>query len=181
MLATHLNELVLAINSAQASPSRPPMITKGGIWAKTAGATDMSLMFYDGTTDHVIGSVVGGVAKFGGGATFNSGATAAKPATPIKGDMFFDTTLSQLEVYDGGAWVFQQVSPTIYYTQTQVNAAITAAVAAEVTARDAAIAAAVAKYLPLAGGALTGALTSSSTIHATGEISSAADIVAFKP
>jgi len=105
MLATHLNELVLAINSGQASPSRPPMITKGGIWAKTAGATDISIMFYDGTTDHVIGSVIGGVAKFGG-ATFNSGATATKPATPSKGDIFFDTTLNRAEFYDGGAWKF---------------------------------------------------------------------------
>jgi hypothetical protein len=60
-------------------------------------------MFFDGTTDFVVGSVVGGVAKFGG-ATFNSGATATKPATPSKGDIFFDTTLNRLEVYDGGAW-----------------------------------------------------------------------------
>jgi hypothetical protein len=60
-------------------------------------------MFFDGVVDHEIGSVVGGVAKFGG-ATFNSGATASKPATAVKGDMFFDTTLNRLEVYDGGAW-----------------------------------------------------------------------------
>jgi hypothetical protein len=79
------------------------MITKGGVWAKTAGATDISIMFFDGVVDHEIGSVVGGVAKFGG-ATFNSGATASKPATAVKGDMFFDTTLNRLEVYDGGVW-----------------------------------------------------------------------------
>ena len=51
-LATHLNELVQAINSSQASASRPPMITKGGVWAKTAGATDIAIMFFDGLTDH---------------------------------------------------------------------------------------------------------------------------------
>ena len=112
-LATYLNELVQAVNSSQSSASRPAMIVKGGIWTKTKGATDVDLMFFDGTTDFVVGSVVGGVAKFGG-ATFNSGATATKPATPSKGDMFWDTTLNQLEIYDGGAWINSTDSK--YYT-----------------------------------------------------------------
>ena len=104
-LATHLNEVMLAINSQQASASRPPMITKGGVWTKTVGASDIAVMVYDGTTDYPIGSITGGVAQFGG-ATFATGATAAMPAVGVSkaGDFFYDTTTSQLMVFDGSAW-----------------------------------------------------------------------------
>ena len=120
-LATYLNELVQAVNSSQSSASRPAMVVKGGVWAKTKGATDIDLMFFDGTTDFVIGSVVGGVAKFGG-STFNFGATAAKPTTPapVKGDIFYDTTLSRIEIYDGGAW---KSSGSLHYDGTKAYVA----------------------------------------------------------
>lgn len=64
------------------------------------------------------------------------------------------------------------------YLDSQLALYATAAALTALTARVAAIETG---YLPLTGGALTGALTSSSTIHATGEISSAADIAAYKP
>ena len=57
-LATYLNELVNGVQTSQASPTRPPALQKGGVWAKTLGAADIALMFYDGTTDREIGSTV---------------------------------------------------------------------------------------------------------------------------
>jgi len=102
-LAARLNRLEQAIVSGNASATRPPYLTAGSIWAQTGTGSDLTLNFFDGTADHPVGSVIGGVVKFGG-ATFNSGATAAKPTAPVKGDLFFDTTLNLLEVYDGGAW-----------------------------------------------------------------------------
>lgn len=114
-LAARLNRLQQAIISGNANATRPPYLQAGSVWAQTgAAAGDYTLNLFDGTADHVIGSVIGGVTKFGG-ATFNSGATAAKPATAVKGDMFFDTTLNRLEVYDGGAWKHTDTD-SLYYT-----------------------------------------------------------------
>ena len=99
-LAQYLNDWVLAFHSQSANASRPPMIARGGVWAKTLGAADIALMLYDGTTDHEIGKIVGGNASFGGGT--NAGATA--PTSPAAGDMWFDTAAKVLNVYDGANW-----------------------------------------------------------------------------
>ena len=101
-LAAYLNELVNAIQTTQASPSRPPAMQKGGVWAKTLGAADIALMFYDGTADYEIGSVIGGNVSFGG----VTGQTTA-PAGAANGDLWVDTSTAgkpQLKMYDGTAW-----------------------------------------------------------------------------
>ena len=63
-LAAILNRTYDAIRSGHLNASRPPYVAAGGVWTQDAGNGDMNLMFYDGTTDHKIGEVVGGVAKF---------------------------------------------------------------------------------------------------------------------
>lgn len=101
-LAAYLNEMADAIQTSQASPSRPPAIQKGGVWTKTLGAADIALMLYDGTTDREIGKVVGGNTSFGG--TFVSN-TAPTPATA--GMLWVDTTAAAqplLKMYDGTIW-----------------------------------------------------------------------------
>ena len=65
-LAGYINELVEAINSQQASSTRPPMITKGGLWTKTLSGSDIAVMVYDGTNDVEIGKVTGGEIIIGG-------------------------------------------------------------------------------------------------------------------
>ena len=65
-LAGYINELVEAINSQQASSTRPPMITKGGLWTKTLTGSDIAVMVYDGTKDVEIGKVSGGEIIIGG-------------------------------------------------------------------------------------------------------------------
>ena len=99
-LAQYLNDWVQAFSSQHANATRPPMIARGGVWAKTLGATDIALMLYDGTTDYEIGKIIGGNASFGGGT--NAGTTA--PASPAVGDMWYDTGASQLKIYDGANW-----------------------------------------------------------------------------
>ncbi len=59
-LANYINELVTAINSNQASATRPPLITKGGVWTKLVNETDVDVMVYDGTTDFKVASIVNG-------------------------------------------------------------------------------------------------------------------------
>lgn len=59
-LAGYINELVEAVNSNQSSSTRPPMITKGGLWTKTLSGSDIAVMVYDGTKDYEIGKIVGG-------------------------------------------------------------------------------------------------------------------------
>ena len=59
-LAGYINELVEAINSNQASSTRPPMITKGGLWTKTLTGDDVAVMVYDGTNDVEIAKMQGG-------------------------------------------------------------------------------------------------------------------------
>lgn len=103
-LATYLNAWMDAFQSMQASPTRPPLIAKGGVWAKTLGAVDIALMFYDGTTDHEIGSVIGGNVKFGG---VSASATAPTPAT--LGQTWVDTTVAgapTLRIYNGTSWAY---------------------------------------------------------------------------
>jgi len=113
-LAARLNRLQQVITSGNANATRPAGLAAGSVWAQTGpGAGDLTLKLFDGATDHTIGSVIGGVAKFGG-ATFTTGATASKPATPSKGDIFYDTTLQQYEIYDGGAWKSGAVFGTGY-------------------------------------------------------------------
>lgn len=68
-LAGYINELVTAINSNQASSTRPPLITKGGLWSKTLTGDDVGLMLYDGTKDIQIASIVGGEIIVEGGDT----------------------------------------------------------------------------------------------------------------
>ena len=99
-LAQYLNDWVQAFGSQHANASRPPMIARGGVWAKTLGAADIALMLYDGTTDHEIGKIIGGNASFGGGT--NAGATA--PTSPAAGAIWFDTAAKVLNVYDGANW-----------------------------------------------------------------------------
>jgi len=64
-LANHLNELVKAILSTNSSATRPAVLQRGGLWAKTGTGNDIALMFFDGTTDHQIGSITGGNVSFG--------------------------------------------------------------------------------------------------------------------
>lgn len=63
-LAARLNRLYGAIHSNNASTGRPPSVQAGGIWSRT-NAQGIELMFYDGTTDYVIGAVANGAGSFG--------------------------------------------------------------------------------------------------------------------
>ena len=62
-LAARLNRLVKSIQSSNSGATRPPGIAAGGIWAKIVG-TDISVMLYDGTSDHAIGNLVGGAVSY---------------------------------------------------------------------------------------------------------------------
>ena len=64
-LATKLNDWHAAFQSTQSSVARPSQITKGGIWAKTGSGNDVSLMIYDGVTDHELVQVKGGIVNIG--------------------------------------------------------------------------------------------------------------------
>lgn len=101
-LAARLNRLQQALTSGFSSATRPPSVQAGGVWAQTGpGAGDITLQLFDGIADRKIGSVIGGVVKFGG-ATFTTG--GSKPGSPSTGDLFYDTALGTLEIYDGGSW-----------------------------------------------------------------------------
>ena len=58
-LATRLNRLVDAIDSDQSGNARPATLTAGGIYTKTAAGGVMSVMLYDGTSEHEIGGKYG--------------------------------------------------------------------------------------------------------------------------
>ena len=58
-LATRLNRLVDAIDSGQSGNARPATLTAGGIYTKTAAGGEMSVMLYDGTSEHEIGGKYG--------------------------------------------------------------------------------------------------------------------------
>lgn len=70
-LADRLNRLFDAYESNQFNPTRPLQLQKGGVWTRQEVSGDLSLMFYDGANDHVIGtvSISGGVgvSQFGSG------------------------------------------------------------------------------------------------------------------
>ena len=72
-LAGYINELVAAINSQQASATRPPLITKGGLWTKTLTGTDIGVMVFNGSIDLEIAQVVDGqiIANFSGDINVN--------------------------------------------------------------------------------------------------------------
>jgi hypothetical protein len=54
----------------------------GGLWAKLTGA-DISIMLFDGTSDHIIGSLVGGAISYYSAITqATSGAVGINTATP---------------------------------------------------------------------------------------------------
>ena len=102
-LANHLNELVKAILSTNASATRPAVLQRGGLWAKTGTGNDIALMFFDGTTDHQIGSITGGNVSFGAGVPAN----ATAPTGPTAGALWVDTSAvgaPVLKVYTGTAW-----------------------------------------------------------------------------
>ena len=58
-LAARLNRLVDAIDSDQSGNARPATLTAGGIYTKTSTGGEMSVMLYDGTSEHVIGGKYG--------------------------------------------------------------------------------------------------------------------------
>ena len=102
-LANHLNELVKAILSTNSSATRPAVLQRGGLWAKTGTGNDIALMFFDGTTDHQIGSITGGNVSFGAGVPAN----ATAPTGPTAGALWVDTSAvgaPVLKVYTGTAW-----------------------------------------------------------------------------
>jgi hypothetical protein len=101
-LATHLNEWFAAFASTNASATRPAVLQRGGLWAKTGTGTDIALMFFDGTNDHEIGSVKGGSVSFGG-----VGASSTAPTGAKAGDLWVDTSVAGnpvLKIYTGAAW-----------------------------------------------------------------------------
>ena len=174
-LADILNRLFNAYESNQAGGTRPTQLKAGGLWTKIDGPT-IRLMMYDGAVDIQIGSITGGTGVFG--AVPDPLSAVYNPAVNYKqGDVIYDPTTKKYSVakadkapgaYNAGDWT---EIPNVF---NGFKAGLEAMV-------DAKIAAALARYLPLTGGALTGALTSTSTIHATGAISSNGDVIAFKP
>lgn len=62
-LAARLGREFDAIVSTHSGATRPPYMKAGGLWARLTGA-DISVMLFDGTTDHVIGSLVGGAISY---------------------------------------------------------------------------------------------------------------------
>ncbi len=174
-LADILNRLFNAYETNQANATRPPELKSGGLWTKIDGNT-LRLMMYDGANDLEVGNVVGGRGSFGNVTT--PLATVYNPAAAYKaGDMIYDPATSGYLIAKNdkaaGAFVAGDWTP-LGNPFTGLKDAIMALVDAKITT-------ALAGYLPLTGGALTGPLTSSSTIHTTGAISSAADVTAFKP
>jgi len=63
-LADILNRTHIADSSNQLNATRPTYITEGGLWTRDNGVDDISLMIYDGTTDHEIGTVTVGLSDF---------------------------------------------------------------------------------------------------------------------
>ena len=118
-LATYLNELINAVQSTQSTPTRPVALQRGGLWAKTLGATDIELMFFDGTTDYKIGSIIGGNVSFGGVA-----ATTTPPTGPSTGDTWVDTSVGGapvLKIWNGTNWVSSAVSGASLATQGEAQ------------------------------------------------------------
>ena len=104
-LAVYLNDLLTAYNSTQASPTRPPLLLKGGLWAKLTGvAGDVSIMVYDGASDYEIGSVISGTFSISGSASISPTA----PTGAVAGQTWIDTSIAGapvLRVYSGTNWL----------------------------------------------------------------------------
>lgn len=66
-LADILNRWHQAAQSSQAGLTRPPGLAAGGLWVQQTAGGGMNLMFFDGTTDHVIVGVAtpGGSSQVG--------------------------------------------------------------------------------------------------------------------
>lgn len=93
-LAGRLNRQFDAITSTHSGATRPAYLKAGGLWAKLAGA-DISIMLFDGTTDHIIGSLVGGaisyysaIAQNASGNVGINGAATADVALTVTGTAF---------------------------------------------------------------------------------------------
>lgn len=69
-LADRLNRSQAANASNHSGATRPPYLTAGGMWTKVVAADAMSLMWFDGTTDHEICKTVGGVFSMTSGGAF---------------------------------------------------------------------------------------------------------------
>ena len=59
-LAARLNRLKLAIYSGLSNGSRPADVTAGGIWSRNDGGGNYTIMLFDGTADHAVGTLVDG-------------------------------------------------------------------------------------------------------------------------
>jgi hypothetical protein len=90
-LADVLNRTNQVLNSGNSGPTRPPMLTAGGLWVKTGGATPELFMF-DGTTDlpFVSSSDLGDYLPLSGGTVTGNlavngvmGVGTASPATDL--------------------------------------------------------------------------------------------------
>ncbi len=79
-LADRLNRQHAADASLHSGAARPPYLTAGGLWTKTAAAGSFSLMWFDGTADHEISKLVGGVFTVGAGG--GSGSAVIVQDTP---------------------------------------------------------------------------------------------------
>ena len=66
-LADILNRWHQAVGSNNSGATRPGTVTAGGTWVQTGPGTQLQLMWFDGTTDHPIGTVAapGGTAVIG--------------------------------------------------------------------------------------------------------------------
>jgi hypothetical protein len=66
-LADILNRWHSAAGTNFSGTTRPANTTAGGTWVKTGPSTQLQLMWFDGTTDHPIGTVAapGGTAVIG--------------------------------------------------------------------------------------------------------------------
>lgn len=93
-LAGRLGRQFDALVSSHSGATRPAYLKAGGLWAKLAGA-DISVMLFDGTTDHIIGSLVGGaisyysaIAQNASGNVGINGAATADVALTVTGTAF---------------------------------------------------------------------------------------------
>ena len=75
-LADILNRWHSAAGTNNSGTARPAGVTAGGTWVKTGPGTQMQLMWFDGTTDHPIGSVAAPGSTITIGAPDNSVAMA---------------------------------------------------------------------------------------------------------
>jgi hypothetical protein len=91
-LADVLNRTNQVLNSGNSGPTRPPMLTEGGLWVKTGGATPELFMF-DGTNDlpFVSSSDLGAYLPLAGGTV--TGNLAVNGTTTINSGTINGTTV----------------------------------------------------------------------------------------